>query len=243
MPAGAYDAVIHVLGNSVYHAETWRSLLRNGGTVWLHEANLAGMYLPIAQLMGSDDRAMSFMSERLEACYGARVPWELLDGRLLDYGRYVELGLAMTGEALRAASQVILNSERAKALCRADVGSSFDLLRRTVMPHAFAPMATRWQPNPNVERWVRPVVVSCGWLSRVKQPELIIEAIALLPAPRRPLLVFVGPSGEMGLREDLFRLADARGVSDLVAVTGRVSDADYANWLSMATGAVQLRAR
>ncbi len=243
IPAGAYDGVIHVLGNSIFHADAWESLLRNGGTAWLHDANLAGMYLPIAGRLGDHNRAAKFMGERLVASYGTRVPWDLIGSHTLDYQRYVDLGLLMTGEVLEAASELIVSSDLARSLCAADAGRKADGLRATVLPLAFPSVAALARQNPNVIDRVRPLLVSCGWLSRVKQPDLILRAVALLPRALQPFVAFVGQVDEVGLDGELLEFADSLGLSDLVMITGRVTDTEYWDWLGAASCAVQLRAR
>jgi len=116
-------------------------------------------------------------------------------------------------------------------------------LRTTVLPLAFPSVPALAGPNPNVAHRVRPLLVSCGWLSRVKQPDLILRAVALMPRALQPFVAFVGQEDEVGLDGELLELADSLGLSDLVMITGRVTDTEYWDWLGAATCAIQLRAR
>ncbi len=85
----------------------------------------------------------------------------------------------------------------------------------------------------------RPSVVTLGREEDAKQRELIVDAIAILNRERPVRLVVVGQIRPDHL-DRLVRRIDARGVGDVVDVTGFVTDREYHELIESATCAVQL---
>src|SRR2546430_11528132 len=71
-----------------------------------------------------------------------------------------------------------------------------------------------------------PVVVTLGREEDAKQRELIVDAIAILNRERQVRLAVVGQIRPDHL-DRLLRRIDARGVGDVVDVTGFVTDREY----------------
>lgn len=105
-----------------------------------------------------------------------------------------------------------------------------------VVSHAAAPP----RPEGPVRRVSPPVVGSLGLVDERKSPLLLIDAVAAIPAERRPRLVFVGPC-EDWKRDWLLEHAAQGGVADLVEVIGWVSAGEWQRCIEHLTCAVQLR--
>ena len=87
-----------------------------------------------------------------------------------------------------------------------------------------------------------PLVVSFGFVNKIKQPDLVIKAFAIVTKEMNTArLVFVGPAGKLELAQ-YRKLARSLGVDKKMDITEAVSDEQYTQWLEQATLAVQLRA-
>jgi glycosyltransferase involved in cell wall biosynthesis len=86
-----------------------------------------------------------------------------------------------------------------------------------------------------------PLVVSIGRQDlEAKQPETVLEALAVVLRTRPARLAFVGAT-RPELRARLARRAAELGVADAVEITGYVDDHEYRRRLDEASCAVQLR--
>ena len=80
----------------------------------------------------------------------------------------------------------------------------------------------------------RPVILFVGNFYRIKNPLLLVEALARLPAaafPSPPVLVMVGGGP---LEDDIRRLADRRSLQDRVIFAGRTQAAGVARYMQAA---------
>jgi glycosyltransferase involved in cell wall biosynthesis len=86
------------------------------------------------------------------------------------------------------------------------------------------------------------LICTFGLVNQVKQPQLLLEAFALVrradPVSR---LVFVGPV-DPALRDRLQADAARIGIDQSVTFAGEADDAAYEGWLARTSVAVQLRA-
>lgn len=120
-------------------------------------------------------------------------------------------------EAGRAA-KIVCPSRHAAA----EVGAilRLDASRIHVVPEA---PASVFRPTRRADVLVRldePYLLAVGAVERRKNPDGLLEALALLPAERRPLLAFAGPDGGFDLLAEARRL----GVADRVVRLGLVDD-------------------
>jgi glycosyltransferase involved in cell wall biosynthesis len=133
--------------------------------------------------------------------------------------------------------------------------------QRFVVTSAFAAELARMDAEPGTEdridvsplAYPRPVrrrttseqpglVCTFGLVNEVKQPELLLEAFAVLHrTDPTTSLAYVGPV-DAALRAGLEDVARELGVARAVTFTGRVDEPTYEQWLTRASVAVQLRA-
>jgi glycosyltransferase involved in cell wall biosynthesis len=238
-----YDAIVYALGNSRFHRATFELALAHPGIVWLHDACLAGLYLTRAGLylpgIATEDidfdTAREWMRDALRRCDGDDDAW-LGD----DWWRpeaYVEAGVLMLGEVLRAARAVIVSSEIARTIVEAHAPPG---LAVHVLPLA-VPSAPPEEPQDapgDGPAWV----VTLGVVSTVKRVDDLIRAFASLQPPAHARLAIVGNVDPVYAVE-LQDLARSLGIGDEVVVTGLVGADDYASWVQRATAVVQLRTR
>jgi len=173
------------------------------------------------------------MASAFDRCYGSRAR---RPGDLLDHDAIARDGFFMSVEATRAATRTIVSSSVAARYLEIDAGS---WLREPsiVLPLAF-PDATA-APIGRTGGG-RPTVVSFGNLHEIKRPDVILDAMAMIPAKRRPLLVFAGPDEQRNRRAFALQV-DRLGLHEDVVVTGWLSTAEYLRWLAEADVVVQLR--
>jgi len=226
-----FDRVVTFLGNSTFHVESLDVLKRVGGTVLLHDARLSGLYGEVQRLhpkrlvRRSVGRTVGELyPERYRALVEAQdvIPPDLA---------YLS-GVHLLAEVVDAAHQVLVHSDYAATLTELDTG----VRPEVVYPIPCAP------PQPRAADVDFDHVVSVGIVSPTKGAELLVDVAAAL-RQRRPgaRLTFVGGVTDE-YRGELLARAEAAGAGGAVALTGHVSDAEYAAILSRATVAVQLRA-
>jgi glycosyltransferase involved in cell wall biosynthesis len=243
-----YDALVYCLGASRFHVDTLVALRRCPGIVWVHDANLIGLYLEWAERVRwarrygwcgeRETRTIDdILREEARATYGGRVPTDLFS-TTRDYADYVETGVRFAASAVAGAKHVIVNSAIARDLIMDDLArAGRGSVSITVLAHAVPDRTT--VASPASSRPARPTIVSLGFCVARKQPQLIVEAVAALADDVD--LVFVG-SCAPALEREIRTRAQQLGVGDRVRVTGYVSDAEYREWLARARCAVQLRA-
>jgi glycosyltransferase involved in cell wall biosynthesis len=224
---GGYDAILACLGNSEFHAGALRALRRATVpvSVLCHDAAMTGLY--------RHGVARGAVPEGWERALAAMYPERAIpDTEAADAASGEVL---MVREVVARAERVLMTSELAADLVRADVAAA-DAARVDVLPFAYPPPVGRDPVG------VEPgLVCSFGLVNATKQPELLIAAVALV-RERHPdtRLVFVGPAGAAE-HAAIAAAASDLGVADHVEVTGAVARPVYDRWLARAGTAVQLR--
>lgn len=238
---GSYDAVVYTVGNSRYHRSTIALALRHPGLVWMHDANLAGLHLTAAGLYLPGvpteridfDRARSVMRDVVERCTG---PGHDLGDDWWKPEAYVDAGLSLTEEVLRAARRIVVSTEAARRLLEGPAaGRALHVVPLAVptVPDGRA----GYDPDDR-----EPLVVSLGVVSSVKLVEELIHALAVVRGSIPARLAFVG-NVDPHYAAELAVLAADLGVGDAVVTTGYVSPDEYRDWLARAALVVQLRRR
>ena len=233
-----YDAVVYTIGNSWFHHDTLAVARRYPGIAWFHDVDLVGLYITYAhRLLADDPPAALTLFRELLARYGSRVPGlsvSMDDQRWAAYEPYRRSGLRLTAELAGDSRTSIVSSHRAQTLLERDAGP-VPLAPIEVMPLAVPSRRPAEPLRPSTP----PVVVTLGREEDAKQRELIVDAIAILNRERPVRLAVVGQIRPDHL-DRLVRRIDARGVGDVVDVTGFVTDREYHEWIESATCAVQL---
>ncbi len=251
---GAYDALIHTIGNGHYHRATLASALRTPGIVWLHDAHLAGLYLTSQGLFLPSGEATPATLERARAHMRAKVHDLYGSGPILsDHDwwlteTYDRQGLAMLRELLRNARALIVNTEAAAAIARREAPSDLDIY---VVPLPYPVpksahtrnAALRATTNTTTSIGETITISTLGWIDPLKQPHDLISAFSeVTQTTDRPArLVFVGELAD-SLHATLAAHVAKLGITPQVIFTGFTDDTSYASWLERTDIAVQLRA-
>ncbi len=240
-----YDAVVHTIGNAHYHREVLAHARATPGIVWLHEVQLAGLYLTEAGIFRPGlepgpreiERARTAMRMTTERVH--QRPAEGIDD--LNWWHtdvYDRLGFTFTRELVAGARAVIVSTRAAADAIHDEVPPGTPL---HVLPLPF-PTPVSTPPRSDSDSGSdAPWIVSLGWVDPIKQPDLLIDAVARVHTRTPVRLAFVGELGD-ATRADLERHAADRGIADLVVFTGFTDPDEYAQWLDRATVVVQLRA-
>ncbi len=240
-----YDATIYTIGNGYYHRRTLAAALRTPGIVWLHEVHLAGLYQSSAGLFlpgvepGPVDieRARRVMADAVVRLHGPGAR-PLGDDDWWRTEAYDEHGYSFLSEVVASARGVIVSTAVAAEAVRALATSDVDV---HIVPLPFpklAPLPALAALAPPGAMWV----VSLGWVDQIKQPEVLLRAIAAVRADGTDVrLAFVGELAPR-TRTELDVVAAELGVTDVLIYTGFVTTDQYAEWLGRADVAVQLRA-
>lgn len=232
---GRFDRVLYQVGNSPLHLAQLRSLLPEiPGVVMLHDAFLSDLTTWEAYSQGRPDL---FRAELYRAHGWPALAAEAAEGWKMIYARY-----ACSLSVLQQATRVLVHSRHARAALEAQFGPAaagigiLPLLRATpALPDRVEARARLGLPADAF------VVASFGYLTRLKQPELLLGGWhAAAPGDPGVLLAFVGES-EPGLEEEVLAAAAAGGVAARVTLTGRATPEAYRDWLAAADVAVQLR--
>ncbi len=232
----AYDGVIYVVGNNHSHRDIVDIASRVPGLVWLHDTRLAGLALSVHAHSFDPGlrKARKAMLEQLERQYGARLLPELIE-RWNEPALYDDHGLGVTGDLVSGAQRVLVNSAHAEHLVRLDQKPTARDVPITVLPFGVR------QPSVALTSIVkqRNRVVAPGWMDWIKQPELVVRALACVRRSEPVVsLVFVGYMRDEVQRE-LRHLAETLHVD--VRFLGHVSEAEYWQTLAAAECAVVLR--
>ena len=232
----AYDGVIYVVGNNHSHKNIVGIAGRVPGLVWLHDTRLAGLALSVHAHSFDPGlrKARKAMLEQLERQYGPRLLPELVE-RWNEPALYDDHGLGVTGDLVSGAQRVLVNSPHAEHLVRLDQKPTALDVPITVLPFGVR------QPSVALTSIVkqRNRVVAPGWMDWIKQPELVVRAVARVRRSEPDAsLVFVGYMREE-VQRDLRHLAETLRVD--VHFLGHVSEAEYWRTLAAAECAVVLR--
>ncbi|MGI8847296.1 MAG: glycosyltransferase [Candidatus Dormibacteria bacterium] len=230
----SYDAVIFAIGNHPVHAATYEAMQSFPGIVWFHDVRLPHLYWHHAQRYGIDPRQA--IRNQLNRYYRGRAADDAAAQWSVTYAD--RFGLNLTTELSQRARHVIVHNPLAERMLRLDQGPDVRCPPVTLVPLAAASIGSE---GP-VSRVSPPVVGALGVLDERKSPTLLIDAIALIPAERRPHLIFVGPA-EDWKRDWLLGHARDIGLGDgAVSVTGWVDDIAWHENIASLTCVVQLRA-
>jgi glycosyltransferase involved in cell wall biosynthesis len=244
-----YDAVLYCLGTSRFHIDTLERCRQFPGIVWLHDANVMGLYLEWAARTQWElrygwrgERATRSIGQILHdeavIAYGESGLNELPDS-IDGYQEYVASGITFVAPSIVRARHVIVNSALAAARVVEDYARSryeSPLPAMSQVPHAVPTLG--FDNNASSMPGATPTVVSLGFCVPRKRPQVIVEAIAQLA--QRVELVFVG-SCAPALEREIQSIAARLGVADRVRITGYVDESEYRMWLQRAHCAVQLR--
>lgn len=228
----SYDAVLYTIGNSDDHHELYELAQELPGVLWMHDVRIPGLYLTYAADRLEAPRGDEFLRDRLLRQYRRRTPLHIDWTTSALWPEWNEFGLGMSKELVDVARAVIVSSTVAARLLALDQQPD---------AHAMPPVSVLPLAAPPVgagERVAtRGAIVCFGMVAPVKAPELLITALASVPDAT---LTFVGPVGD-GYRAVLEELVSSLGLADRVAITGRVSEDEYRDWLQRGALAVQLR--
>ncbi len=237
-----YDAVVYALGNSWFHHDTLALARRFPGIAWLHDVDLTGLYITYARRLlgrelGAKD-AVALFRDVLDR-YGARapgVPISETDWGWATYEPYRRSSIRFTLELARDAAACVVTSERARRMLELDAGPPELLPPVHVLPLAVPDRVPAQDPPVNP-----PWVVTIGRQDReAKQPELVLEAMAIVMRARPARLALVGEI-RPDLRAQLNRRAGELGIAHAFEIAGHVDDDAYGQRLDEASCAVQLR--
>jgi glycosyltransferase involved in cell wall biosynthesis len=232
-----YDHLVYVMGNSEWHHHVLDLLREHPGVVVAHDVRLTGFYQSYAARHRPDDPAAQ-LADWLEEMYGDRLGQRFTDGAPAP-PEQAALGIYMTQEVQKLATHLIVHSRYAADILRLDRPlRSGEAPATTVLPLAFPwrPVGSRRTADPKA-----PLIVTLGFVNAVKNPQVLIEAFALL-AENRPgaRLVFAGyaPDDEL---ERWRQVASQAGVEERVHLGGYASEERWTELLETADIAVQLR--
>ena len=242
---GDYDALLYAIGTSRFHITTFERARLFPGIVWLHDVNLVGLVLEWAERVAHETRlgwrgprydcsAADILRAELERAYQGAYPADLFADSP-PYDVAITRGPLFAVSAVRDARAVIVQSARARALLLEDLATAnVEAPPIAVIPHAFPPVSTTAHRSRDDE----PLVATFGFFAARKAPEAIVDAVSRLS--RRTRLIFVG-SCTPDARRTIEECATARGIADLVEITGYLGDDAYRDWLRRAWCAIQLR--
>lgn len=229
LPATSYDALVATLGNSEGHLASVAACLAHPAWLWLHEARL-----PAIATTALDGDSAAF-HRLLELAYPGRAPHAAAAAAGWSTLALLEAGVGVTWPLVQRCRGVLVNSEVARRVLLMDLPPGVAAPPIHVLPPACPPVEASGRTSADE---AEPLVVAFGIVAMQKQPDLLIDAVALLDRPVR--LAFVGPCPAV-LEEAIAERAAARGLTERVIVTGTVDDTVWRAWLDRAALAVQLR--
>lgn len=225
-----WNATVCSIGDSRFHVAAWRALTHGGGDVLLHDARISNLYDALLRRgvitpAAYRDVVLRHEAHRLPAAMRRDLPAPVPapDAR--------RLGLTFLGDVLEHAGRILVHSDAA---------------RRIVLderPDRAADVRLVVHGGPRVREDAGPrdqdLVVSLGY---PRDPDLVIAAFAC--ARRRcptARLVVTGDAGPAPERRRLLDLAARLGAGDAITLEGWVDDATWAQRLSHAAVALQIR--
>ena len=237
----SYDAIVYTLGNSHGHLPTIELALRYPGWLWLHEVRLPAV--AVTALAGDDDEAFARqLTWWVERSYPGRAPVAAARRAGRSVLDLVTAGVGFVPLVAERCRGLLVNSEVARRLLELDLAPLAHHPPVHVLPPACPPVSPVTRSAGNGSGAVpgrgghEPVVVAFGVVSMAKRPDLLVDAAAQAGCP----VAFVGPCPPI-LAQVIGDRARAKGVSDLVTVTGAVDGPGWREWLERAALAVQLR--
>jgi len=234
------DHLIYTLGNSEHHIQTYEKALKFPGLVWLHDTRLYGFYYMYCRSKDQAAGDQLFMRET-ERMYPHRVPPPCSGLEPFDLRAVRDWEIGYTGDIVRAATGVIVNSSLALRLLELDQGPGGKLPRNFVVPLA-CHEPSKFEELPSGDPGGLPTILSLGLVDWVKAPGLIIEAFAAIREAQPCQLVFAGRVSN-AMKQALLEHAGRQGVSGSVHFTGFLSEQEWFQWVRRSRCAVQLRRR
>ncbi|MGH2773534.1 MAG: glycosyltransferase, partial [Actinomycetota bacterium] len=231
----AYDAIVYVLGNNEHHHSTYEKVVAYPGIVWLHDAQLAGLYISYGKDRWQGASGKIFAGYKLHEMYGLRTPQGLIETADESIAQYVSHGIGMSQEVVAASQGVVVTSPLARDMVRLDAGPLGRVPPIEVIPLAVPAFPQRLHPYEGP-----PTVGSFGIGGWHKAPDVLLEAFALVKKAVDCRLVFAGPLYD-DLGASLRRRAEELGIESFVSFRGNLSRSDYVGALHEVTCAVQIR--
>jgi len=226
---GRFDEVLYYIGNSPFHMLEVLQLGRRPGAVFLHDARLTILY---SELWRHHPREMGeSFGDALHRMYPYRYPAAMGGAQFLPMAEESIFGVLMIADVARLATRLFVHSEHAADLIELDCGRRPEVLFPIPSP-IFDPSFFEQGRAGG-----RPVVSSFGFVSPAKRSEVVLAAIRNVPGAELALVGHSGTEFLTALRGE----AVVHGTSDRVTVTGKVTDAEYSDWLRRSDIAVQLR--
>ena len=234
---GPYDRVVYAIGNSEHHTGALAALARRPGIVLAHEVRLTNLYR-FAQWQHPDAVPEGF-HRALHRLYPDRLPPALGELGLIDEDEVERWGILFARDVISMSERFVTTSGFAADLARLDADAA-DQYKVIDGDFAIGPAWAERAPNQsNASR--APLIASFGLIHPLKQPDLIVDAFAIVAAQNKAVrLALVGPGAPDQL--DALRAQAARlGLAARVTITGAVDPAAYRQWLQDTTVAAQLR--
>jgi glycosyltransferase involved in cell wall biosynthesis len=230
-----YDEVFYVLGNHPMHIPIYDKMRRNGGTLILHDAHMMDFLLR----KYGEEATTRLLSDEL----GEVVTLAGLQ-RVLE--KKEELQAPFLQEILRHAHPVVVHSRVSAEWLERLYGTTVRYLP-VPMPYSFAeadltePARATAKARLGIDP-ARPCIASFGEVHLSKGAKQFIFAMQdLRDWGYDAQFLFVGPVDEP-LRELLEQVLDELGLKGKLRLVGRVSEADYADYLKAVDIGVQIRA-
>ena len=161
--------------------------------------------------------------------YPGRYPAAMGGSQFLPIDEEAQFGVLMVAEVARLATRLFVHSEHTADLIELDCGRRPEVIFQIPSPELAAPEppplggAQPRASRPTADMTTPPLVASFGFVSPAKCSEVVLAAMARVPAAD---LALVGHSGEDFL--DTLRARSVQlGHADRVTVTGKVDDTEY----------------
>ncbi len=231
-----FDHVVFILGNSIYHYQTYILAKYLQGHCWFHDSTLAGMHLAYAAGFGEVNDRVKYMRDAIYGNYGPYRRFRLSISDLLSFDALSRQNIFLTTELTRNARSVIVSTQSGEDMIRSD----FLFTRRDSilsLPLGIEDHGIRGTDS----RWDRKDLVSVGRLDSSKRPQEVIDLFLSLSAELGNLS-FVGKMDDKGLIETL-----QKGIPDQfrdrIHFKSGLARPEYLHVISQAFCAIQLRTR
>ncbi|MFN7952589.1 MAG: glycosyltransferase [bacterium] len=230
-----FTHVVHQLGNSLHHEQSYRHVLAHGGVALLHDLVLHHLVMATTLERGDEQGYADALTQShgREGARAAALVAKGFGGDVLYYG------LPCLGRLLAAASAGVVFSRHAARRARA-LGFAGPLaeIPLAIAPRPPAPDARLARRELGVDQdafWIG----SFGVQTPMKRPEAVLAAFEAIAA-RVPhaRLVFVGEVPSWSGLEARVAASSARAA---ITITGRVPAERYASWMAACDAIVALR--
>lgn len=240
LSAHSYDAIFYTLASGREHDRTYELALSYPGIVWLHEVNLADLYLEFARARFEADGGREFMANTLRHHYRERAPEHLIESEhWASAAAHERVGARMSAELAAKSRGAIVNTEVARSLLDLDAGPHNRLPRTWVVPlGAPPPLGEDGEPSRAADA-DEAIVLSLDEVTDDADLSLLLDAFAIVGASGAARLVVAGEVGDEVRHRADQRLA-AGGLRDRVEVVGGRGPNARRSWLGRAACAVHL---